>query len=85
MFCIVFICVIIIINQLYLLNSSVYIYLMALTPYEYGVILSKVCNLLSSLLLSAILLISSVYTLCASLLNLCWNCNIGFLSNKDFL
>ena len=35
----------------------------ALVPYVYVVILSNVCNLLSSLLLNAILLTSSVYTL----------------------
>ena len=47
------------------LNSSVLHTLKAFVPYGYVVIPSNVCNLSSSLLLSAILLNSSVYTLCA--------------------
>ena len=43
---------------------------------KHNVILSKVCNLLLLLLLSAILLISSVYTSCLSLLNLCCDFNM---------
>ena len=62
-------------------NSYVLHTLKEIDPYGYVAIPSNVCNLLSSLLLSAILLISSVYTLCASLWNLCCNCNNGFLSN----
>ena len=48
-------------------NSYVLHTLKEIDPYGYVAIPSNVCNLLSSLLLSAILLISSVYTLCASL------------------
>ena len=51
-------------------NSSVLHTLPTPVPSGYDVILSKVCNLLSSLLLIAILLISSVYTSCLSLVNL---------------
>ena len=59
--------------------------LKAFAPYGYGLILSKVCNLLSSLILSAILLTSSVYTQCASLSNLsCTFSMVSFL-NKQFL
>ena len=50
--------------------------LKAFLPYGYVVILSKVCDLLSSLLHSAILLIFSVYTLSVSLSNLC--CGFNF-------
>ena len=57
---------------------------LTLAQYGYDVILSKVCNLLSSLLLSAILIISSVYTLCASLLNLCGDFNMLSLFSKNF-
>ena len=42
-----------------------------LEPYGYDVILSKVYNILSSLLLSAFFLISSVYILSTLLLNPC--------------
>ena len=44
-------------------NISLSHTLKAFVPYGYVLILSNVCNLLSSLLLSAILLIPSVYTL----------------------
>ena len=54
-------------------------------PCGYGLILSKVCNLLSLLLLNAILLISSLYTLRASLLNLCCDFNIVLLFRKHSL
>ena len=59
------------INHLYLLSISLSHTLKAFVPYGFVVILSEVCNFLSSLPLSAILLTSSVYTQCASLLNLC--------------
>ena len=45
-------------------------------PYGYDAILSKACNLLPSLLLSSILLISSVNTLCPSLEDLCCDFNM---------
>ena len=51
----------------------------AFTPYGYDAILSKFCNLLSSLLLNAVCLTSSVNTLCTSLLNLCCDLNIVFV------
>ena len=56
-----------------------------LYPDGYVVILSSVCTLLSSLLLSAILLISSVYTLFAWFLNLWCDFNIISSFNKQFL
>ena len=56
-----------------------------LIPKGYDVILSKVCNILSSLLLSAVLLISSVCTLCTPFSNLCCDFNIASLFNKPFL
>ena len=65
MFCIILICIIIKINHLYLLNISLSHALEASVPYGYVAILSKVRNVLRSLLLSAILLISSVCTQCA--------------------
>ena len=55
------------------------------TPYEYDVILLKVCNLSSSLLLSASLLTSLVYTLCNSLLNPCYDFNLISFFNKQSL
>ena len=78
-------CIIITMNHWYLLHSSVLHTFPTLGPYGYNVILSKVCNLLSSLLLSATLLISSVYTLCVFLLGLC--CGFKMISsfNKQFL
>ena len=83
MLCFIFISLIIKINHLYLLSISVSHTLKAFGPYEYVVILSKVCNLLSSLLHSAILSISAVYTQCASLLNLfCDFSMISFLNNQ---
>ena len=57
-----------------LLSISLSHTLKAFIPYGYVVTLSNVCNLLSSLLLGAILLTSSVYTSRRSLLNL----NCGF-------
>ena len=71
MFCFIFICIIIEINHLYLFSISVLHTFPALDPYGYDVILTKLCNLLSSLLLSTILLTSLAYTSCNSLLNLC--------------
>ena len=78
MFCFIFICTTIKINNLYLLNSSVLHTLPTLTPEGYDIILSSACNLLSSLLINAILVIS----VCASLLNHCCSCNVGFSLNK---
>ena len=57
------------VNILYLLSVSLLHTLEAFVPYGYVLILSKVCRLLSSLLLSGILLTFSVYTKCPSLLN----------------
>ena len=85
MFCFIFIDVIVKINHLYLLSSSVLHTFQTLVPYGYDVISSKICNLLSSLLLSAILLVSSVYKLCASLLKLCCDFNIISFLNKQSL
>ena len=58
----IFICIVIKVNHLHLINISLSHTLKAF-PCGCVVILSKICNLLSSLLLSAILLISSLYTL----------------------
>ena len=63
MFCFIFICIIIKINHLYLLSISLSHTLKAFAPYGYVIILPKACEHLSSVLLSPILLISSVYTL----------------------
>ena len=57
MLCFVFIPIIIKIDHVYLLSISLSHTLNAFTPYGYVVVLSNVCNLLSLLLLSAILLI----------------------------
>ena len=84
MFCFISICIVLRINHWYLLFNSVLHTFPKLVPWG-NVILSKVCNLLSSLLPSAILLISPVYTLCASLLNLCYDFDIISLSNKQSL
>ena len=59
--------------------------LKAFVPDGCVVILSEVCNLLSSLLLSAILLISSVYTQCVSLLNIYCVFSMMLLLNKQSL
>ena len=59
--------------------------LKAFVAYGCVVILSKVCNLLSSLLLSAILLISSVYTQCVSLLIIYCVFSMMLLLNKQSL
>ena len=83
MLCFIFISIIIKINHLYLLSISLSHALNGFGPYGYVVILSKVCNLLSVLLLSAILLISSEYMQCASLVNLC--CDFSMVLNKQFL
>ena len=63
-------------------SSSVLHTFTAFTPYGYDIILSKICDLLSSLLLSAILLISLVYTLCDSLLILCCDSDMVSLFSK---
>ena len=84
MFCFIFICIIIKINHLYLLSISV-LHTFPTFGYGYDAVLSKICNLLSSLLLSPILLISSVYTLCNSLLNLCFGFSMILLFSKQFL
>ena len=70
-----FICVINKINHFIFryYSSSVLHTFPTFLPYGYDTILSKVCNLLSLLLLSAVLLISLVYASCNSLLNLCCN------------
>ena len=51
-------------------NKSVLHTFPALVPYGHDAIILKICNLLSSLLLTAILLTFSVNILSASLLNL---------------
>ena len=66
-----------------LLSISLSHTLKALVPYRYVVNLSKVCNLLSWLLLSAIVLIFSVYTSCASLWNLCCGFSLILFLNKQ--
>ena len=82
MFCFIFICINIKVNHLCILSSSILHTFLTLAPYGYDVILSKACNLSSSLLLNAVLLISSVYALCASLLNLCCDFNMISLFSK---
>ena len=77
MFCFIFIGMIIKISHL--LSISLSHNLKAFVPHGYVLILSDVCNLFSSLLLSAILFTGLVYKLCASLLN---RCSIGLLLNK---
>ena len=71
--------------HLYLLSISILHTLKAFVPYGYVLILSKVCNPLSTLLLSAILLTCSVYTQCASLLNLCCDFSMISFLNKQSL
>ena len=84
MFCFIFTLTIIKVNHLYLLSISLSHILKVFVPYRYVVILSKVFNLLSSLLLSAISLISSGYTQCVSLLNLyCDFSMISFLNKQS--
>ena len=80
MFFFIFICIIIKINHFVFTYSSSSV--LHTSP---AFVLLKICNILSSLLLSAILLISSVYTLCASLLNLRYDFNMMSLFNKQFL
>ena len=77
--------IIIEINYLYLLSISLLLTLKVYVPYAYVLILSKVCNHLSSLLLSAILLFSSVYIQCASLLNFCYDFSMTSFLNKQSL
>ena len=86
--CFIFTCNIIKINHFIpdtLFSNSVLHTFPAFAPYGYDVILWKVCNRLSSLLLNAILWISSVYTLCNLFLNLCCDFNIISLFSKQFL
>ena len=54
-------------------------------PYAYVSIESNNCILLSLHELNAILLITSVKTLCLSLLNLCFDFNIDLLLLMNFL
>ena len=65
-----FVSIVIKINHLNLLSISLSHILKASAPYVYVVILSKVCNILSPSLLSAILLVSSAHTQCAHFLAL---------------
>ena len=69
---------------LYLILHSAILFCILFQHYEYDVILTKVCKLFSSLLLSAILLISSVYVLCRSLLNRCCNFDMIHCSVSNF-
>ena len=87
MLCFIFISTIIRVNHFIFrcFGSSVLYTFPTLSPYGYDVILSKVFNLLSALLLSAILLISSVYTLCASFLNLFCDFNMISILSKQLL
>ena len=87
----VFFCNIINVNNfLYLfiillhLTSSFLLTRSLLVPYAYVSIESNDCILLSSFELNAILLISSVKTLCLSLLNLCCVFNIDLLFLMNF-
>ena len=82
MFSFIFIGIIIKMNHFLCSNNSVLHNFPALITQGYDVILSNVCSLLPSSLLSAILLISSVYTLCASLLDHCCDFNVISLFNK---
>ena len=85
MLCFICISIIIKINHLYLRSISLLNILKAFLPYGYVLILTKFYNLLSSLLLRAILLTSSVYTQCLSILSL--SCDFGMISFliKQFL
>ena len=80
-----FISIIIKINHLYLLSISLSHTSKAFAPCGYFVILPNVCNLLLSLHLSAILLISSAYLQCASFLNLCCDFSMVLYLNKQSL
>ena len=80
-----FICITIKINHLYLLSISLSHTLKAFVRYGYVVILSKVYSFLSSLLLSAMLLISSVYLQFGSLLNHCCDFSMVLFLNKQQL
>ena len=82
MLCFISISITIKINYLIILSISLLHTLKAFASHGCVLILSQVCNILSSLLLSAILLGSSVYTECASLLNPYCDCSIGLLLNK---
>ena len=85
MLCFIFISIIIKINDLYSLSISLLHSLKAFVPYGYVAILPKVCHILLSLLLSAMLLVSSVYAKCASLLNLCCDFSMISFLNKQSL
>ena len=89
MFCSIFVCNIIKINHFILtfkcFCNSILHTVPAPAPYGYEVILSKVCNLLSLLLLEAILLIYSINTLCFSLLNICCGFNTILPLCRHFL
>ena len=84
-FCFIFISKIIKINNSIFRcsSSSVLLAFPTLIPYGYDLILSKSCNILS-LLLSAILLTSSAYTLCASLSNLYCNAKFHCLASNSY-
>ena len=70
----------------YLLTISLLLTLKAFVPYEYVLIPSEICNLLSLLLLSEILLTSLDYTQCPSLLNLeCCDFSMILFLSKYFL
>ena len=83
MLCFVFIRITIKIDHLYLRIISPLHALNAFVPYEYVMILSDICNFLSSLLLNAILLICSVHTLSQPLLNLCCDFSMVLSLNKQ--
>ena len=86
MFCFIFIGIVIKINHLYLLSSSDLHTFPTLAPYGYDVLLSKVCSLLLSLLVSAISVnFFNIYILCASLLNLFCGFNMISLFSNQFL
>ena len=82
----IFICNIIKVNHFIFIsfsNSALHTF-PAFIPYGYDAIPPKFCNLLSSLLLNAILVASSVNILCTLLLNLCFDLNIVFVILKAF-
>ena len=85
MLCLVFISIITKVNHLYLLGISLLFTLRAFVPYAYVLLLSNFCNLLSSLLLSAIWLNYSVYTQCGSLLNLCCKFSMVSFLNRQYV
>ena len=85
MLCFNIISIIIKLINFYLLTISLLPTLKAFVPYEYVLIPSEIRNLSSSLLLSAILLTSSDYTQCLSLLNLCCDFSMILFVSKYFL